>query len=201
MKKLLLLLVILFVSVLCTACINNFAVQELNGKAKEYLEAGNLQAAICRLESSVDLDGNIFETRYNLAVAYIANEENLKAEEQLLVAIKIKPDAANAYYSLGVAQEGAANDIINQKPEKKPEAVQEDEVAILEKRELNTDEINAVISKMTQAMDSFEYYLSLKPDAEDKEEVTNQIESLKNSIIEYQAKLLNPTADAVEKTN
>ncbi|GBF23666.1 hypothetical protein tpqmel_1070, partial [Candidatus Gastranaerophilus sp. (ex Termes propinquus)] len=121
MKKLFLLFTILFVGVLCTACVNNLAVQELNDKAKTYLDSGNIQAAICRLQSSVDLDGNVYESRYNLAVAYIANDEFKKAEEQLLVAATIKPKAANTYYSLGVAQEGQAYDIINHTGEKKPE--------------------------------------------------------------------------------
>ena len=35
MQRLILILTLLFVSVLTTACINNFAIQELNNKAKE----------------------------------------------------------------------------------------------------------------------------------------------------------------------
>ena len=38
MKKALLLVSILFVSIVTTACINNLAVQELNTKAKAYLD-------------------------------------------------------------------------------------------------------------------------------------------------------------------
>ena len=37
MKKAFLLASILFISVISTACINNFAVQELNNKAKEFM--------------------------------------------------------------------------------------------------------------------------------------------------------------------
>ena len=200
MKKLCLLFTILFVSVLCTACINNFAVQELNGKAKELLESGNTEAAICRLQSSVDLDGNIFESRYNLAVAYIANEEYQKAEDQLLVAIKIKENNPNSYYSLGIAREGLAEGIINKKPEKKEvevEASQEgEEVIISEKRKLSSDDMNEIISKMSQAAEAYEQYLTLKPDAEDKAEVNVQIETLKKSIADYQQKLSATPTDA-----
>ena len=38
MKKALLLVSILFISVVSTACINNFAVQELNNKAKAFID-------------------------------------------------------------------------------------------------------------------------------------------------------------------
>ena len=63
MKKAFLLAVILFISVVSTACINNFAVQELNNKAKDFMDKGDYASAIERLKSSVDLDGSIFETR------------------------------------------------------------------------------------------------------------------------------------------
>ena len=71
MKKIILLITILFVSVISTACINNLAVQELNNKAKEYMEKGETDKAISRLRSSIDLDTSIFETHYNLGVALI----------------------------------------------------------------------------------------------------------------------------------
>ena len=79
MKKTLLLLSILFIAVISTACINNFAVQELNNKAKAYLDNGDYLSAINRLESSIDLDNTIFETHYNLAVAYTMAENFEKA--------------------------------------------------------------------------------------------------------------------------
>ena len=88
MKKLTLFLAILFVSVLCSACINNIAIQELNNKAQELMQKGDIQGAISRLESSVDLDGTIFETRYNLGVAYISAQEFKKAQTQLEEAIE-----------------------------------------------------------------------------------------------------------------
>jgi hypothetical protein len=58
MRKLLQFLFILVLGVFCCACVNNFAVHELNQKAYKYMESGNTQAAISRLEASVDLDGD-----------------------------------------------------------------------------------------------------------------------------------------------
>ena len=111
MKKALLLLSILFVSVISTACINNFAVQELNSKAKSYLEEGDYKAAIERLKSSVDLDNTIFETHYNLAVAYTQAEDYANAIDSFKKAIELNPEAADSYYSLAVAQENLSVDL------------------------------------------------------------------------------------------
>ena len=125
MKKIILLITVLFVSVISTACINNLAVQELNSKAKEYMEAGEIEKAICRLRSSIDLDTNVFETHYNLGVALISAKQYEEAEKSLLNAIKLKPDFADAYYSLAVAQEEKAFEMINKEQQPDEEDRQE----------------------------------------------------------------------------
>ena len=113
MKKAFLLASILFISVISTACINNFAVQELNNKAKDFMDKGDYVSAIERLKSSVDLDGSVFETQYNLAVAYTKAEDYSNAVKTYAAAIKLNPDFADAYYSLAVCEENLAKDIIS----------------------------------------------------------------------------------------
>lgn len=113
MKKAFLLASILFISVISTACINNFAVQELNNKAKDFMDKGDYGSAIERLKSSVDLDGSVFETQYNLAVAYTKAEDYSNAIKTYAAAIKLNPDFADAYYSLAVCEENLAKDIIS----------------------------------------------------------------------------------------
>lgn len=113
MKKAFLLASILFISVISTACINNFAVQELNNKAKDFMGKGDYVSAIERLKSSVDLDGSVFETQYNLAVAYTKAEDYSNAIKTYAAAIKLNPDFADAYYSLAVCEENLAKDIIS----------------------------------------------------------------------------------------
>lgn len=133
MKKAFLLASILFISVISTACINNFAVQELNNKAKDFMDKGDYVSAIERLKSSVDLDGSIFETQYNLAVAYTKAEDYSNAIKTFQTAIKLNPDFADAYYSLAVCEENLAKDIISG-------AVKVNEDGSIEK--INTDEEN-----------------------------------------------------------
>ena len=98
MKKFEILVFILFASLMCTACINNLAIQELNQMGKEYLDKGDYENAIGRFQSSVDLDENVFESRYNLGVAYIAKEDYKNAVGQLEAAVKIKPQMAGGYF-------------------------------------------------------------------------------------------------------
>lgn len=133
MKKAFLLASILFISVISTACINNFAVQELNNKAKDFMDKGDYVSAIERLKSSVDLDGSIFESQYNLAVAYTKAEDYGNAIKTFQTAIKLNPDFADAYYSLAVCEENLAKDIISG-------AVKVNEDGSIEK--VNTDEEN-----------------------------------------------------------
>ena len=136
MKKILLLFTILFVSVITTACINNLAIQELNNKAESYLNNGDTETAICRLKSSLDLDDEIYQTHYNLAIAYntIGNYKESIQESQKVV--EFKPDFKIAYYTMAVAQEAYAYEII--------ENVQDN-------NELTLDEIANFISRANDA--------------------------------------------------
>ena len=189
MKKLTLFLAILFVSVLCSACINNIAIQELNNKAQELMQKGDIQGAISRLESSVDLDGTIFETRYNLGVAYISAQEFKKAQTQLEEAIKIKPEFADSYYSLAVAKESDAlkileedeNDQTNTEPQ--TAETQDDETDGL--KNISEEEAKYLVDTLNSSTELYKKYLELKPQSNDKEEVEAQINYLEETISKY----------------
>ncbi len=192
MKKLTLFLAILFVSVLCSACINNIAIQELNNKAQEFMQKGDIQGAISRLESSVDLDGTIFETRYNLGVAYISAQEFKKAQTQLEEAIKIKPEFADSYYSLAVAKESDAlkileedeNDQTNTEPQ--TAETQDDETDGL--KNISEEEAKYLVDTLNSSTELYKKYLELKPQSNDKEEVEAQINYLEETISKYSQK-------------
>ena len=117
MKKAIFILTILFVAVISTACINNMAIQELNSAAKDFMEKGDYNSAIERLESSLVLDDSVYETHYNLGVAYINAKQYEKATDELSKAIKINPKYANTYYTLAIAQENLADSLIESRSE------------------------------------------------------------------------------------
>lgn len=176
MKKILLLFTILFVSVITTACINNFAIQELNNKAESYLNNGDTETAICRLKSSLELDNEIFQTHYNLAVAYnnIGNYEGSVEEAKRV--IELKPDFKDAYYTMAVAKEALAYSILEKEP---------DENGVIQ--ELTIDEIALFNNKATEAVEAYNQYLVMNTNTEDSDKINSQITTLNEKIKEYTA--------------
>lgn len=192
MKKFVLLITILFVSVISTACINNIAVQELNNKAKEYMANGEADKAVARLRSSIDLDTSIFETHYNLGVALIATNEYEEAQEALKNAIKLKPDFADAYYSLALAYEGQAFEIIDGDDADEQEL---DETKKAEDKKLTIEDKNKIVELLNLAVDNYNSYLIKKPDAKDKDKILTQIEFLNQQVQEYNSLNSNSIED------
>ena len=195
MKKFLSILSILLVSLLSTACINNLAVQELNNKAKVYMDKGDYENAISRLEASVDLDDTIFETQYNLAVAYTYANKYKQAISAFDKAINLKPTMAETYYSLGVAQENYAIDLIKGEVKLDEDNLEENEEASIDDEaaeELSKEEIAAIKELYNQAIQSYEKYLEKSNNAKDKENVEAKISNINTEI----QKLDNPDFDA-----
>lgn len=182
MKKALLLVSVLFISVVSTACINKFAVQELNNKAKSYIEQGDYQNAIERLKSSVDLDESVFETHYNLAVAYTQAEDYANAIESFKKAIELKPDFADTYYSLAVAQEDCASDLAKGKLRVNDELVMvkvsEEELSKVTKLTYNEPTASTIGALLADAIKNYNLYLEKGQNLADKDEVNEKIKSL-----------------------
>ena len=162
MKRILLLMTILAVSVVSTACISNFAIKELNNKAQDYLNSGDVDSAICRLKSSLDLDSELYETHYNLGVAYLAADNQEDAISAFTRVIELKPDYNDAYYSLGVANASVA-------------------YKLLEKEQtegLSAEENQKLDYALNEAVDKFNRYIANVPKADNAEDIKNQIEQL-----------------------
>ena len=182
MKKALLLASILFVSVMSTACINNFAVQELNSKAKIYMEEGDYNAAIERLKSSIDLDDTIFETHYNLAVAYTQAEDYANAIESYKEAIELDPDMPDSYYSLAVAEENLTVDLkngdvrLNDDGDIFTPEIEDTEEEVYVPDEKVLEKINFL---REDALKNYQTYLEKAPQSADAEEVKQKVEALK----------------------
>ena len=120
-----------------------------------------------RLQASLDLDSTMYETYYNLGIASINAKKYEKAIEAFEGGIKIKPDFADFYYSLGVAQTDFADELVE---------VTEDKKEISEE-----DKLKAVELKKS-AVENLTKYLELKPTAEDKKTIEELIEE-SNSFI------------------
>ena len=182
MKKGLLLVRILLKAVVCRACINNFAVQELNNKAKAFIDQGDYTNAIERLKSSIDLDDTVFESHYNLAVAYTAAEDYPNAIEAYKKAIALNPDFADAYYSLAVAEEDYAADLA--KGELKldnagqPVKVKEEEIPDIDKLVLTPETLKLIDTLLEDAVKQYGLYLQKGVDIKDGDDVRQKIDEL-----------------------
>lgn len=189
MQKTLLIIGILVVTLFSTACVNKFAVQELNNNAKAMMAEGRVDDAIARLESSIDLDERVFETHYNLAVVYIQAKKYDKAIKSLEKTIELNPDFADAYYSMGVAYEDKAVDIINGEVKDEDDNVKEADENVVEdtetKKELTDAEKTQICDYMTVAIDYYNKYLSKESNSDDKDKVNEKIESLNKDLVKY----------------
>ncbi len=183
MKKAFLLATILFISVISTACINNFAVKELNNKAQDFMEKGDYASAIERLKSSVDLDGSIFETQYNLAVAYTKAEDYANAIKTYNDAIKLNPDFPDSYYSLAVCEENLAKDIIagnvkvNDDDSIEKVEISEDDTIVKDVK-LSENASKMLTTLLNNSISDYQIYLDKDSSVDDKKYVEDKIKEL-----------------------
>ena len=180
MKKALLIASALLIAVVTTACINNIAVQELNNKAAEYMAKGDYEAAVNRLQASIDLDSTMFETYYNLGIAATNAKKYDVAIEALENGIKVKSDFANFYYSLAVVQAEKAEGLSENNEDKDNDA----------KKEIFEENKNKISELKASAKANAQKYLELAPQAEDKEEVEEFIKNIDKEEKEEQPKVL-----------
>lgn len=185
MKKVLLIASVLFVAVVSTACINNLAVQDLNNKAKMYADKGDYTQAIERLKSSIDLDPSVFETHYNLAVVYTQAEDYINAVEEYKKVIGMKPDMADSYYSLATAENNLAVDMMQGRVRMNVDETlytpKAEDINFEEKIKLTDKEENLMKELKESAVQNYEKYLELNPNAQDKADVEQQIQKLTQS--------------------
>lgn len=177
MKKALMIVSVLIVAVISTACINNMAVQELNNKAAEYMQKGDYESAMNRLQASLDLDATMYETYYNLGVAAINAQKYDKAIEALEGGIKVKSDFADFYYSLGIAQNSLADEILDKDSDEVSDAERNAEINKDDdaQKEISAEDKAKAEELKKQALDNLKKYYSMNPDAKDKEAVENLI--------------------------
>ncbi|MBQ4646901.1 MAG: tetratricopeptide repeat protein [Candidatus Gastranaerophilales bacterium] len=177
MFKLIKFALILFLGVISCACVNMVAVHELNQKANDYLEEGDLKSAISRLEASVDLDGNIYESRYNLASAYMQTGEFEKALENIQVALKLQKNEPIVFYTHAVASQRVSEGIFEKK--------NDDGEIVPVPYHTEEDEKRAAtryVNLLKDANKSFNRYLELVPNAEDTQQIYELIKQNEENI-------------------
>ena len=175
MKKALLIASILLVAVVSTACINNIAVQELNNKASEYMQKGDYESAMNRLQASLDLDDTMYQTYYNLGVAAIGANKYETAVKALEDGLKIKPDFYDFYYSLGVAQIGLADDIYEKAEVEETATLDTEKDTVELKRDTVAVDKENVIELKKSAAENLKKYLQYVPETQDRESIEEMI--------------------------
>lgn len=194
MQRILLVTAIIFVSLITTACVNRFAVQELNNNAKILLSKGDIQGAISRLESSIDIDENLYETHYNLAVAYVQAQEYDKALKQLEKTIELKPDFADSFHTMGVIYEEKAMDIITGEENKDKQFAENNSLPALPEqntpKQLSNEEKEQVIDYYEKAIDAYNKYLMKNLKAEDKDALNEKINKINEKLKKYNTEFI-----------
>lgn len=160
---------------LLSGCVNNLSnldIQKLNQKASEYMEAGEYEKAIARLESILDLNPNFPQTYFNLGVAYYQINDYEKALASLNIAIEKENDLADAYYSRAVVYEDWAYSILEG----------EDAQDGTNGNNVNKEDKEKSMEYLKNAKADFEKYLELNKNAQDADDVHEKIIQIENDI-------------------
>lgn len=185
MKKAIFIVAILFVAVISTACINNIAVQELNNAAEVSMSKGDFDGAIEKLEASLDLDCNVYQTYYNLGVAYIESRQFAKAISALEKSIKLNSKYPESYYSLAIAQEAFADEFSDTKSENSNNL----SIGIVNSSSegLSVSDRDTMINNYNLAISNYNKYISLCSSDIKKEEISAHIKDIENVLkkLEY----------------
>ena len=188
MQKLLSILLLLFISVITTACINNFAVQELNNKAKEYLDKGDTQTAICRLKSSLDLDNTVFETHYNLGIAYLNAKEYDNAIKHFDETLNLKPDFPSVYFSKGVTYEEMYSELVDESSDDEEGNKDNSTCQNCQEENKESDIKLSPSELLSKSIENYKLYLENEKDASDYNDVNQKIKELEDKLVQLNEK-------------
>ena len=193
-KKISFLLLFLCV-IFLTGCMSKVDINTLNEKAAGYMQSGEYDKAIERLNSINDLDPNYPSTYYNLGIAYYNKGEYIKSLENLEKAISLDKNLKDAYYSSAIVYEEIGSTIQSsdqsedEVDNKKTEEIKCYENFLLENKSTDAennsseDKKSDVIACYNYAISNYEKYISLSTDTKENSKIKNQIDFLKEEIV------------------
>jgi tetratricopeptide (TPR) repeat protein len=124
----------------------------------------------------------VFETHYNLAIVYTQAEDYVNAVEEYKKVIEMKPQMADSYYSLATAENNLAIDIakgtVKMNQDGSLYTPKSEDVNFEEKVVLSESEQSLVAELYDSAIENYQKYLELAPDAKDRADVEEQIKKL-----------------------
>ena len=161
----------------CSGCMNDFAVSKLNKIAQEYIDEGDLVTAASRLEASVELKGNSYKTRYNLAVLYMDLGKFDKALEHILVAQELSSDEPAVYYVKANIYSKLAAEALDENEDKiAKDRIQMRRVAV------------RYVNNLEEANKAYDKYLSYSQLTEETNVIINRMKHNKIEIENYKSK-------------
>jgi len=135
-----------------------------------------------RLQASLDLDASMYQTYYNLGVAAINANKYDVAIDALENGIKINSDFSDFYYSLGVAQIGKADDIVEYADTEEIAEANINTNKVNIQREIAPEQKATVIKLKKSAIENFEKYLHKNPNTQNKEDIEEMIKQSEEDI-------------------
>ena len=177
-----------------TGCMSKVDINTLNEKAAGYMQNGEYDKAIERLNSINDLDPRYPSTYYNLGIAYYKKGEYIKSLENLQKAISIDKNLKDAYYSSAVvyeeigaaiqSSEGGEDD--NAEKNEKTEELRCYENFLSENKPaaaaLEGDKKSETAVCYGYAISNYEKYISLSKDEKENSKIKDQIAFLREEI-------------------
>jgi tetratricopeptide (TPR) repeat protein len=146
---------------------------------------GDYDGAIKNLEASIELDCNVFETYYNLGVAYIEARQFDKAVCSLEKALKLNPRYAESYYSLAIAKESLADEMSesnnSQANISTSSVIKENYTPQLS----NTDK-ELMVENYRDAISYFNKYIDMNIPDNKKEEITSHIKDIEKVLLQLE---------------
>ena len=135
------------------------------------------------------MDDTVFETHYNLAVAYTQAEDYQNAIASYKKAIEINPDFADSYYSLAVALEDFSADlakgVLTIDENGKAVKVDDETLKTQDKITLSPQTEKLISELIVAAVDNYAIYLKKGSNIQDADEVKEKIEQLNLEKVNY----------------